>query len=191
VKQERPELYFPRDVEWREWLHLNFNQHPKGVDLIFYKLDTNTPSMRWEEAVKVALCYGWIDSTVKSLGNGKRKQYFCPRNPKSNWSKVNKTYIESLSKAGLIHTSGWAMIELAKEKGTWSAMDDVENGVVPPALQNALEEFPEALANFQNFAPSYRKGYLSWLQNAKRPETKEKRIRAIIDFCLANKKSRN
>jgi uncharacterized protein YdeI (YjbR/CyaY-like superfamily) len=76
---ERPELYFPRDVEWRAWLQNNYNNFPNGVYLIFYKLENNQPSMRWEEAVKVALCFGWIDSTVKSLGHGKRQQYFCPR----------------------------------------------------------------------------------------------------------------
>ena len=173
MKQERPELYFPRDIEWREWLHLNYNQYPKGIDLIFYKIDTNIPSMRWEEAVKVALCYGWIDSTVKSLGNGKRKQYFCPRNPKSNWSKLNKAYVDSLSKEGLIHASGWAMIAIAKEKGTWSAMDDVENGVVPAALNKALEEFPQAKANFYNFAPSYRTRIFVLV--TKRKETRNKR----------------
>ena len=105
---EKPELYFPRDVEWREWLHVNYDRHPTGIYLIMYKLELNVPSMRWEEAVKVALCYGWIDSTVKSLGNGKRRQYFCPRRPKSTWSKLNKTYIAELEPQGLIHESGWA-----------------------------------------------------------------------------------
>ena len=84
--EERPVLYFPRDVEWREWLSLNHDQYPKGVYLIFYKLETGIDTMRWEEAVRVAICFGWIDSTVKSLGAGKRRQYFCPRNPKSTWS---------------------------------------------------------------------------------------------------------
>ena len=68
-------LYFDTDSQWREWLHNNHYQS-EGVYLIFYKVDHERQSMRWEEAVKVALCYGWIDSTVKSLGNGKRRQYF-------------------------------------------------------------------------------------------------------------------
>ena len=90
---KKEELYFKNDVEWREWLSINFNTNT-GVYLIFYKVENKEASMRWEEAVKVALCFGWIDSTVKSLGNGKRRQYFCPRNPKSVWSALNKKYIK-------------------------------------------------------------------------------------------------
>ena len=100
--------------------------------------------MRWEDAVKVALCYGWIDSTVKSMGEGKRQQYFCPRNPKSTWSALNKSYIEILEPQGLIYESGWKTINQAKETGTWSAMDDIENLVIPLELQKAFKENPGA-----------------------------------------------
>ncbi len=187
---ERPELYFPRDVEWREWLLLNHDCYPNGIYLIFYKLETGIPTMRWEEAVKVALCFGWIDSTVKSLGEGKRRQYFCPRNPKSTWSKLNKTHVEGLEKEGLIHESGWKMIDLAKETGTWTAMDDVENGVIPEDLQKAFDASPLAFENYVNFSFGYRKGYLSWLHGAKREETRKKRITEIIRLCEMNKKTR-
>ncbi|QIE58902.1 hypothetical protein G5B37_04785 [Rasiella rasia] len=187
---EKPQLYFPRDVEWREWLDQNHMNYPQGVLLIFYKLETNVPTMRWEEAVKVALCYGWIDSTVKSLGGGKRHQYFCPRNPKSTWSKLNKSYIEQLDKEALIHESGWRMIHLAKESGTWSTMDDVENLVIPADLQLAFNTNKIAYKNYQNFSPGYRKGYLSWLHSGKRQATRDKRIAEIIALCEANVKSR-
>jgi len=102
------------------------------------------PTMRWEDAVKVALCYGWIDSTVKSMGEGKRQQYFCPRNPKNTWSALNKSYIEILEPQGLIYESGWKTINQAKETGTWSAMDDIENLVIPLELQKAFKENPGA-----------------------------------------------
>ena len=146
--------------------------------------------MRWEEAVRVALCYGWIDSTVRSLGNGKRHQYFCPRNPKSNWSALNKSYIIELESEGLIHDSGWRCIEIAKKSGTWTAMDKVENLVIPPNLQKAFVANPLAYENFKSFAPGYRKSYLSWLYQAKREDTQMKRISEIISLCSANKKSR-
>ncbi|MEM7186212.1 MAG: YdeI/OmpD-associated family protein [Bacteroidota bacterium] len=188
---ERPELYFPRDVEWRDWLDAHHLAYPNGIYLIFYKLETGMPTMRWEEAVRVALCYGWIDSTVKSLGGGKRRQYFCPRNPKSTWSALNKKYIAEMEPQGLIHESGWAMIDLAKETGTWTAMDDVENGVIPPDLQEAFDRHPQALDNYENFSRGYRKGYLSWLYQAKRPDTREKRIAEIIRLCKANIKQRS
>lgn len=189
--EERPELYFPRDVEWREWLEEHHFRYPQGVYLVFYKLEHGVPTMRWEEAVKVALCFGWIDSTVKSLGNGKRRQYFCPRNPRSTWSKLNKEYIAELDAAGLIHSSGWAIIEIAKQTGTWSAMDDVENLVIPEELQKAFDENPIAFENYSNFTRGYRKSYLSWLHQAKRPETRERRVAEIIRLCIQNKKQRD
>jgi uncharacterized protein YdeI (YjbR/CyaY-like superfamily) len=188
---EKPELYFPRDLEWREWLDSNHSSCTQGVYLIFYKLELGIATMRWEEAVKVALCYGWIDSTVKSLGDGKRRQYFCKRNPGSNWSALNKKYISELDKQGLIHESGWETIQLAKEKGTWTAMDDVENGVIPSDLRKAFQQNPQAAENYENFSRGYRKSYLSWLHQAKRPETREKRIKEIITLCAANKKQRS
>ncbi len=184
-----PELYFKKDLEWRQWLHENHDTS-KGVYLIFYKVDHEADSMRWEEAVKVALCYGWIDSTVKSLGNGKRRQYFCPRKPKSVWSKVNKQYIEELEAAGLMHQSGLDTIAAAKENGSWTALDDVENGVIPEDLQAAFDAAPKALINFKNFSRTHQKSYLYWLNHAKRPDTRMKRISEIVRLCAANKKSR-
>ena len=183
------EYYFKTDGEWREWLHVNHDSS-SGIYLIFYKIENKEPSMRWEEAVKVALCYGWIDSTVKSLGNGKRRQYFSPRNDKSVWSALNKSYIIELTQTGLMHTSGLAKIEIAKQNGSWTALDDVENLVIPEALQIAFNREPEAFKNYNNFAPSYRKSYLYWLNQAKREETRNKRIAEIIKMCKSNVKSR-
>lgn len=184
------ELYFERDVDWYDWLLVNHDKH-KAVYLMFYKLETGIPTMRWEEAVKVALCFGWIDSTVKSLGDGKRIQYFSPRNPKSNWSALNKKHITELEGAKLIQPSGYKMIDLAKQTGTWTAMDAVENGVIPKILQQAFDKNPKAFKNYQNFSKGYQKGYLSWLHSAKRDATKEKRITEIIRLCEANIKSRD
>lgn len=187
---EKPELYFPSDVEWRVWLSVNHSKYSQGVYLIFHKVEAATPSMRWEEAVKVALCYGWIDSTVKSLGDGKRRQYFCPRNPKSTWSALNKKHISELESDGLIHETGYAVIEKAKTSGKWSEMDDVENLIIPEDLQVSFTDNPEAYTNYKNFSPSYRKNYLSWLHSAKRETTRNTRISEIIDLCKANKKQR-
>lgn len=184
----KPELYFKTDSEWRKWLSQNHDSS-KGVYLIFYKIDTKIPSMRWEEAVKVALCYGWIDSTVKSLGDGKRRQYFCPRNPKSVWSALNKKYIKELTELGLMHDSGWKIINIGKKNGSWTALDDVEKGIIPEDLQMAFDQNPVAFKNYKNFAPSYRKSYLYWLNQAKREQTRLNRIEKIIDFCNRNIKS--
>ena len=186
---ELPELYFKTHIEWRTWLLVN-HETDKGVYLIFYKVENKEPSMRWEEAVKVALCFGWIDSTVKSLGNGKRRQYFCKRNPKSVWSALNKRYIIELSTDGLIHEAGHNIIKIGKQNGSWTALDNVEKGIIPTALKTAFSENHVAYKNYKNFAPSYRKSYLYWLNQAKREDTRKKRITQIIELCANNIKSR-
>ncbi len=187
--QDKPELYFKNDQEWRSWLHENHQEYG-GVYLIFYKVETKIPSMRWEEAVRVALCYGWIDSTVKRIDDQRRRQYFCPRKPKSVWSKVNKIHIKELIKNKLMHKSGLTSIQIAKENGSWTALDDVENGIIPEDLQKAFTLNPQAYENYQQFARGYQKSYLYWLNQAKREETRNKRIIEIINLCEANQKSR-
>ena len=184
-----PELYFKTDIGWRAWLEENHNTST-GVYLIFYKVASIEPSMRWEEAVKVALCFGWIDSTVKKIDDERRRQYFCPRNEKSVWSKLNKTYIEILLSDNLIHESGLKKIEIAKRNGSWTALDAVEKGIIPEDLEKAFSLHIEAYKNYQNFAPSYRKSYLYWLNQAKRQETRNNRILQIIKLCSKNIKSR-
>jgi len=186
---ELPELYFKTDTEWRTWLEKNYTS-TTGIYLIFYKVGHPKLSMRWEEAVKVALCFGWIDSTVKSLGEGKRRQYFCKRKPKSVWSALNKKHIIELTAANLFHESGLKSIAIAKENGSWSALDTVEQGIIPEDLQLAFNKNESAYTNYLNFAPSYKKGYLYWLHQAKREATRLKRITEIIELCKKNIKSR-
>lgn len=187
--QEKPTLYFKKDTEWRNWLHENHNKHT-AVYLIFHKVSSETESMRWEEAVKVAICYGWIDSTVKKLDEERRQQLFTPRKDKSVWSKVNKTYIEELIANDLMHESGLKKIEIAKKNGSWESLDAVENLEIPADLQKAFDANEVAFSNYENFSKSYRKSYLYWLNQAKREETRQNRIAQIIDLCERNSKSR-
>ena len=185
----RPEFYFTNAKEWRTWLHNNHNSST-GVYLIFYKVSSTTKSMRWEEAVKVALCYGWIDSTVKKIDDERRRQTFTPRKPKSVWSKLNKTYIKELVANKLMHNSGILSIQIAKDNGSWDALNNVDNEVISTPLQKAFELNPKAFENYKNFAASYRKGYLYWVYAAKREETQQKRITEVIRLCLLNQKKR-
>ncbi len=183
----KPPLYFKSDIEWRKWLIKN-HESSTGIYLIFYKVSCSKPSMRWEEAVKIALCYGWIDSKVKRIDEEKREQYFSPRKPKSVWSKLNKTYTEELIADNLMHASGLEIIKTAKQNGSWNALNDVDNEIIPTILRKAFDANPKAFENFKNFAPSYRKGYLYWLHAAKKVATKQKRITEIIRLCNVNQK---
>ena len=185
-----PELYFRNDIEFKEWLHNNHSNY-SGINIIFYTVAHEKDSMRWEEAVRVALCYGWIDSTVKSLGDGKRSQYFCPRKPKSVWSKVNKDHIKDLMAKGFMQPAGLASIKIAKDNGSWTSLDDVEDGIVPPDLKLEFGNHPKAFTNFTNFTKGQKKSYLYWLNQAKREESRLKRIAEIIRLCTDNEKYRN
>jgi uncharacterized protein YdeI (YjbR/CyaY-like superfamily) len=186
---EKPTLYFKKDTEWRNWLHENHDKH-KAVYLIFYKVASESESMRWEEAVKVAICYGWIDSTVKKLDEERRQQLFTPRKDKSVWSKVNKDYIEDLIANNLMHESGLKKIEIAKKNGSWESLDAVENLEIPDDLQKAFDANEVAFSNYENFSKTYRKSYLYWLNQAKREETRQNRIAQIIELCEKNIKSK-
>lgn len=185
----KPLLYFKNAREWREWLHEN-HASVTAVDLVFYRVDSGYESMRWEEAVQVALCYGWIDSTVRKIDDEKRKQSFGPRKDKSVWSKLNKTYIEKLMAENAMHKSGLDKIEIAKSNGSWESLDAVENHEIPDDLQKAFDQNKIAYENYTNFSPSYRKSYLYWLNQAKRKETRNVRIQEIVSLCAQNKKSR-
>jgi len=186
---EREEIYFENDVKWRKWLSENYKTS-KGVYLILYKVSSKKTSMRWDEAVRVALCYGWIDSTVKSLGDEKRRQLFTPRKAKSVWSKLNKTHIEELIATNLMHSSGLEKIAKAKTDGSWVALDDVENLVIPEDLKLAFSVNVLAYDNYKAFSKSYKKGYLYWLSSGKRKATRIKRIAEILKLCELNVKTR-
>lgn len=188
--KEKELHYFKNAAAWREWLHNNHHSST-GAFLIFYKVNSPFESMRWEEAVQVAICYGWIDSTVKNIDEHSRKQLFTPRKNKSVWSKLNKNYIEKLIADNLIHESGLAKIEIAKQNGSWTSLDSVEDLIIPEDLAIAFEQNKIAYNNYKNFSPSYRKSYLYWLNQAKRVDTRNNRITIIIENCFQNKKSRD
>jgi len=187
--EEKEHLYFKNAQEWREWLHDNHDMS-QGVYLIFYRVNSTYESMRWEEAVQVAICYGWIDSTVKKLDDERRRQMFTPRKDKSVWSKLNKTYIEKLIADDLMHESGLRKIAIAKQNGSWVSLDDLEDLVVPKDLEEAFNTNPTAFNHYNNFSKTYRKNYLYWLNQAKREATRKARIVEIITLCEQNIKSR-
>lgn len=116
--------------EWREWLEKN-HRTSFGLWLIYYKVKSGKPSVRYSEAVKEALCFGWIDSKVKSLDEERYMQIFTPRKPKSVWSKLNKQYIEELIEQGLMTIAGLEKIAAAKQNGSWNSLDAIEALIIP------------------------------------------------------------
>lgn len=167
---------------WRSWLEQNHESTKakrgasNGIWLVYYKAKSGKPSVTYSEAVKEALCFGWIDSKVKSLDDDRYMQIFTPRKPKSVWSKLNKQYIEELIEQGLMTEAGLKKIEAAKLDGSWTALDAIEALIIPPDLGEALEQETFAKQNFQAFSNSTKKVILYWIETAKRPETRRTRI---------------
>lgn len=171
---------------WREWLQANHG-NSLGVWLIYYKVKSGQPSVRYNEAVKEALCFGWIDSKVKSLDEERYQQIFTPRKPKSVWSKLNKQYIGELVEQGLMTEAGLKKIEVAKQDGSWTSLDACEALTIPADLKQALEANETANRHFEALSHSSKKNILFWIDSAKRPETRLKRIEQILSSAAQNK----
>jgi hypothetical protein len=157
--------------------------------LIIYKKDSEIPSITYDQAVDEALCFGWVDSSINKRDDESFYQYFAKRNPKSNWSRVNKLKIEKLISEGLMTVSGLKMVELAQKNGTWTALDEVENLISPPDLREAFVQNPLAQEYFSLFPRSVKRGILEWLTNAKQLETRTKRINEIVSKAERNERA--
>ncbi len=171
--------------DWRNWLSKNHNSE-KSVWLIIYHKDSSTPSITYPESVDEGLCFGWIDSKPNKRDSESYYQLFSKRNPKSNWSAVNKRKVEALLEAGLIAEPGLEMIQIAKDSGTWDALNDVDNLLIPDDMQIMFDKNPTAFQHWINFPPSTRRGILEWVFNAKRTETRVKRIKETVDLAADN-----
>lgn len=184
---EQLETVYAKDRQvWREWLEKNHRILP-GIWLIYYKVRSGKPSVRYSEAVKEALCFGWIDSKVKSLDEDCYMQIFTPRKPKSVWSKLNKRYIEELIEQGLMTEVGLAKINAAKQDCSWTILDAIEALIIPPDLRQALEANETANRNFDTFNNSLKKNILFWIDSAKRSQTRLNRIEKTVNSVVQNK----
>jgi uncharacterized protein YdeI (YjbR/CyaY-like superfamily) len=167
---------------WREWLEAN-HESKQAVWLIYYKKKSNLPTVLYSDAVDEALRFGWIDSKAKPIDEEKYMQFFTKRKPKSIWSKINKEKIERLTKEGLMTQAGFEIIEIAKQNGSWTILDESEALIVPGDLDNAFQKSVSAKDYFSSLSRSDKRNILQWLVLAKRQETREKRITEIIELA--------
>ena len=183
-------LYFPTRREWRKWLERN---HAKETEawVLRYKKDSGKPSVNYEEALNEALCYGWIDGRMKSIDAEKSAVRFSPRKARSRWSKVNKDKAEKLISEGKMTAAGLAKIEEARQSGAWAnAYVLNEKQEIPADLQEALLKDKAAGENFQSFPPSRRNAYIYWLNDAKTPATRQRRIAEVVTRSAMPKRPR-
>ena len=139
--------------------------------------------MYYDEAVDEALCFGWVDSKPNKRDDESYYQFFSRCNPKSNWSRVNKNKVAKLIAENRMAPAGLKMVKTAQRSGTWTALDEVENLVIPPDLQKAFDENRAAFDHWNAFPPSARRGILEWIFNAKKLETRQKRIDETVSMA--------
>jgi uncharacterized protein YdeI (YjbR/CyaY-like superfamily) len=184
---DAPLVHAEDRAAWRAWLEAN-HERESGVWLVSWRRGHGA-RVEYEEAVEEALCFGWIDSQGSNIDERRSKQYFAPRKAKSGWAATNKARIGRLMAAGLMRPAGLAAIERAKENGSWTLLDDVEQGLVPDDLAAALADHPPAAANFDAFPKSVRRMLLERVAQARRPETRAARISEIATLAARNERA--
>ncbi len=171
--------------QWRAWL-TEHHARPTGVWVVTRKKAHVTDDAEYVSAVDLneeCLCFGWIDSKTGRVDEARTALLCTPRRPGSGWSKVNKDRIERLLADGLVAPAGMTAIEAAKADGSWSKLDAVDALDVPDDLAGALAAYPSARANFDAFPPSARRGILEWIGQAKRAETRARRVAETAELA--------
>jgi uncharacterized protein YdeI (YjbR/CyaY-like superfamily) len=188
MASDQPTLAFPSQKAFEKWLA---KEHAKsdGIWIKIAKKASGIASVTYPEAVEVALCYGWIDGQMKSLDDLYYVQRFTPRRARSKWSKINVGKVEQLIAEGKMKPPGLAEIERAKEDGRWAAAyDSPSTAKVPPDLSKALKANPAARDLFEKLTSSQRYLILYQIQDAKRPETRARRIDKYVEMLARGEK---
>lgn len=182
MSPDQPVLEFADQASFERWLA---EQHAQsdGIWLKMAKKGAAVTTIGYQEAVEVALCYGWIDGQLKRLDDDYFVQRFTPRRARSKWSKINVGKAEALVAAGKMKPAGLAEVERAKADGRWAAAyDSPSTATVPEDLEEALRAKPKAAAAFEGLTRSQRYSILYQVQDAKRPDTRRRRIEKYVEM---------
>ncbi len=171
-------IYFTDRRTWRAWFEKNHDK-VKSIWLVHDKF-AKQDKLSYDDIVEEALCFGWIDSTVKKLNEKHSQIYLSVRKPKSIWAKSNKDRVERLIKNGLMTRTGLGVVERAKEDGSWTAFDVVEDLVLPEQMKEVFAKNKNAEENFEKFSVSLRKQVLYYIYSAKQAETRKLRVQKLL-----------
>lgn len=171
-------FYAKNRKEWRKWLSENHDKE-KDIWLIYYRKDSNKPRVPYDEAVEEALCFGWIDSTVKGIDDEKFAQRFSPRNPKSNWSQLNLHRIRNLIKQKKMTDTGLKLVDGLHEN----------EFIIPNDILKAVKKDEIIWKNFERFPEHYKRIRIAFIEGArKRPEEFRKRLKNFLKMTKQNKR---
>lgn len=186
---DNPIMLFASQQDWEAWLHEHHTQ-PAGIWLQIAKKGAGTPSVSYAEALEIALCYGWIDGQKRSYDEKFFLQRFTPRRPKSIWSKINTEHVARLIAEGRMQPAGLREVEAAKQDGRWEAAYQSQRSLAAPPedFQAELDKNPQARDFFATLNSVNRYAIYFRIQNAKKPETRQKRIQQFIAMLAEKKK---
>ncbi len=187
MKDNLPVILFETEAEWADWLEESIIA--PGVWVRIAKKGSGIISISYQQAVDVGLCYGWIDGQKQKYDETTFVQRFTPRKPKSNWSKINKDKALQFIEEGKMKPAGLVSIENAKKSGAWDSAYESQSKIeIPEDLQKFLDENKEAKEFFETLNSVNRYAILYRLQSARKPETREKRLKQFIE--MLNKKEK-
>ena len=175
-------------AQWRAWL-VEHADRPTGVCAVTWRKASGRPVVAYAELVEEALCVGWIDSVGRAVDDDRTSLLFTPRKRGSGWSRPNKERLARLTADGLMHPRGLAVVEAAKADGSWTKLDAVEDLVEPDELRAALDATPDARREWDAFPRSAKRAILEWIGNAKRPETRERRVRETAELAARGERA--
>ncbi len=186
--QDLPVIPFASQAEWEAWLD-EHHTNEAGIWLKYAKKKSGIASVTYVEAVEAALCFGWIDGQAKGIDDNFSLQRFTPRRARSKWSKINRDCATRLIEDGRMRPAGLAQVEAAKADGRWDrAYDSPSTATVPEELQVLLDQHPEAAAFFASLDSRNRYAILYRIQDAKRPETRARRIEQFFEMLAKGEK---
>jgi uncharacterized protein YdeI (YjbR/CyaY-like superfamily) len=175
-------------AQWRQWLSRHHGASG-GVWLVTFKKGSGQPQLAYADAVEEALAFGWVDSKPRKLDEARSMLWFAPRKRGSGWSRPNKERVARLQAAGLMAPAGQAVVDAAVADGSWSRLDAVEDGVVPPDLAAALAALPGAAGHFDAFPRSARRGILEWIEQARTAATRGQRVQETARLAARNERA--
>jgi len=179
---DEPVLFFESPEAWDEWLADNHGQSG-GVRVKIAKKGSGVESVAYPEVLDIAISYGWIDGVRNALDDDHFLQRFCPRGPRSKWSKINRDKATRMIESGQMKPAGMREVEAARADGRWeAAYDSHSTATVPDDLQDALDANPKAREFFATLNSQNRFAVLYRIQDAKKPETRARRIAKFVDM---------
>ncbi|WP_029291814.1 YdeI family protein [Cellulomonas sp. HZM] len=176
---DAPRVHVETVEQWRAWLAEHHGDEPPGAWAVTWKPVSERPVVEYEALVETALCFGWVDATVRSLDEERRMTWMTRRKPGGGWARSNKLRVERLEADGLMEPAGRAAVEQSKADGTWSLLDAVEDLVAPEDLEAAFDRHTGSRETWQAFPRSTRRAQLVWVVQAKRPATRAARVEEI------------